>query len=68
MKYVNSKWDVASLTTELRTLFEEYLGSMMKGRSDIDTIIQQIISTTTSALPSVILGMIGGKRSLNISD
>ena len=57
-----SKFDLATFTTELRSLLEAYLGSNVQGRANIDVLIQQIIGTTSTALPGMIIGMIGGGK------
>lgn len=57
-----SNFDLQTLTNGIRFLLEKHLGSNLRGRSDFDVLIQQIINTTTTALPGVILGMIGGKN------
>jgi hypothetical protein len=48
-------------------LLQQYLGSNLQGRIDIDAIIQQITGTAFTALPNIVLNLLG-KRELPTSD
>ena len=44
---------------KLRPLLQQSLGSQPQGRIDIDAILQQIINAALSALPGLLISLIG---------
>jgi hypothetical protein len=67
LSQVGQKIDVNTLQDKLRPVLQQYLGSKAQVRFDIDTLLQQIAGAAASALPGIVLSLLG-KRDLPAND
>jgi len=59
-----NKPDLNGLKDQILPLLQQYLGSKPQGRNNIDAILQQVTNAAATALPGLIISLLG-KRDLN---
>ncbi|UJR38165.1 hypothetical protein I4U23_030842 [Adineta vaga] len=57
--------DINSIKDKLRPILQHFLGSKPQSRLDFDTILQQIVGAATSALPGIVLGLVGKREAVD---
>jgi uncharacterized membrane protein YqhA len=57
--------DLNAIKDKIRPILQQFLGSKQQGRFDIDAVLQQVAQAITSALPGLLIGLIGKREAVD---
>ncbi|CAF1654070.1 unnamed protein product, partial [Adineta ricciae] len=62
---LGGNFDLNAIKDKFRPILQQFLGSRPQGRADFDAILQQIVGAATSALPGIVLGLVGKREAVD---
>jgi hypothetical protein len=63
LSIASSHGGINAIKDKLRPILEQFLGTKPQGRIEIDAILQQVLNVAASALPGLLIGLLGKRES-----